>query len=87
MDWDIRNYYEFLVRQAIQDRRLSEKLAEDPLTDLVCLTLNKLPARYIRYHVDMANYVLGEERIRMEQQVAQALDEALLFLHQHPRTE
>ncbi|GAA4897752.1 late competence development ComFB family protein [Ferrimonas pelagia] len=87
MSWEIQNYYELLLQDALQSRRLHEKLAQDPLTDLICLALNKLPARYIRYQVDMANYVVGDERRNMELQVEQALDDALFFLHEHPRQD
>ncbi|WP_298439354.1 late competence development ComFB family protein [uncultured Ferrimonas sp.] len=87
MEWDIRNYYEYLVKQAIVDRGIHKTMNEDELLDLVCLALNKLPARYIRFHVDMANYLAGEQRQAMDQQVDDALAQSLQFLAHNPRQE
>lgn len=87
MDWDIRNYYEYLVKQAITERDIHKSMNEDEFLDLVCVTLNKLPARYIRFHIDMANYLDQEKRAKMEQEVTAALDESLSFLKSRPRED
>ncbi|MBY5990835.1 late competence development ComFB family protein [Ferrimonas balearica] len=87
MELDIRNHYETLVRQAILDAELHFELNEDQLTDLACLALNQLPARYIRFQVDMTGYASADELEAMQQQVRGAIDTALSHLQLHPRVD
>ena len=47
------------------------------MADFCCTILNQLPARYIRYDVDMAFYLPQHERIQMEQRVNIAIDVAI----------
>ncbi|QIZ77202.1 late competence development ComFB family protein [Ferrimonas lipolytica] len=87
MDWDIRNYYEYLVKEAINERRLYKAMTEDELMDLLCLTLNQLPAKYIRYHIDMVNSLTVEQRNKLDIEVTHALDSAFKYLASNPRQE
>ncbi len=87
MELDIRNYNETLIRQAILERDLHLELTEDQLTDLTCLALNQLPARYIRYPVDMAGYSSSSEMASMYRDARDALDSALSHLKLNPRTD
>lgn len=87
MELDIRNYNETLIRQAILEKDLHLELSEDQLTDLTCLALNQLPARYIRYPVDMAGYTSSAELEAMTQDAREALNNALSHLKLHPRSD
>ncbi|MBY6186738.1 late competence development ComFB family protein [Marinobacter hydrocarbonoclasticus] len=87
MELDIRNYNETLIRQAILDKGLHLELNEDQLTDLTCLALNQLPARYIRFTVDMAGYTSSSEQRAMVEDAQEALETALSHLKLHPRVD
>lgn len=77
---EIKNYYEQLVTDYFNAQALHTKYDADFLADLFCLTLNKLPPRYIRYAVDMAFFLTSQERAEMEQRVADTVNEYLVFL-------
>ena len=74
---DIHNYYEKLVVEDIARRELDSVYNDDVMADLCCTVLNQLPARYIRYDVDMEFYLPHSERMLMEQQVQTAIDVAI----------
>ena len=74
---DIQNYFEKLVVDDIAKRNLESVYNEDIMADLCCTVLNQLPARYIRYDVDMEFYLPQSERMLMEQQVQTAIDVAI----------
>ncbi len=74
---DIHNYYEKLVVEDIAKRNLESLYSDDIMADLCCTVLNQLPARYIRFDVDMEFYLPQAERLRMEQQVQTAIDVAI----------
>ncbi len=76
-DLDIRNYYEHLTADEIKKQKLDQGRSLDELADLMCLTLNRLPARYIRHEVDMAFYLPQSERESMQKEVVKALKKAL----------
>ncbi len=66
---DVHNYYEKVMLDRIVERNLQDKYDDDVMADFCCTVLNQLPARYIRYDVDMAFYLPQHERIQMEQRV------------------
>ncbi|WP_404340476.1 late competence development ComFB family protein [Pseudoalteromonas mariniglutinosa] len=74
---DIHNYYEKLVIEDIAQRNLDGVFNDDIMADLCCTVLNQLPARYIRYDVDMEFYLSRAERMKMEQTVQTAIDVAV----------
>ncbi|AZZ97603.1 MULTISPECIES: late competence development ComFB family protein [Pseudoalteromonas] len=74
---DLHNYYEKIVLENIEERGLDHKYDEDVMADLCCTALNRLPARYIRYDVDMEFYLPTDERTEMEAKVKEAVDYAL----------
>ncbi|WP_108649325.1 late competence development ComFB family protein [Dongshaea marina] len=80
LDPDIHNFFEHLVVQHIHELELDDSRDDDFLADLCCLTLNQLPPHYIRYDVDMCSYLSDEERLKMDDDVAAAIDKALGFL-------
>lgn len=74
---DVHNYYEKVMLDRIVQRNLQNKYDDDVMADFCCTVLNQLPARYIRYDVDMAFYLPQHERIQMEQRVDIAIDVAM----------
>ena len=84
----IHNYYEPLVNEAmIKTIENGEVLDTDSLEDVACVALNQLPARYVRHTVDMVYYMTGEEREKIEKEVAKAVKYAFDFVksHKHSR--
>ena len=84
----IHNYYEKLVLAALQagpDNLVSTD--DDYLSDIACVALNQLPARYVRHDVDMIFYMTPDERARMDEEVAQAVRTAVEYVNQHRDTD
>jgi len=84
----IHNYYERLVLAALQarpDNLLSTD--DDYLSDIACVALNQLPARYVRHDVDMIFYMTPEERARMDEETEQAVRNAIEYVNRHRDTE
>jgi len=82
----ISNYYEQQVYRQI-GVMLAGEFANDPdfLADVACVTLNSLPPRYIRHHVDMAFYMTSEERDIMEKSINAAILDAIDFVQSRKR--
>ena len=82
----ISNYYEQQVYRQI-GVMLGKEFSDDPgfLSDIACVTLNSLPPRYIRHHVDMAFYMTSEEREIMEKSINQAILDAVDFVQSRNR--
>lgn len=76
-DDEVHNYYETLVSDYITQIKLYEKHDSDFVADVLCVALNKLPPKYIRYEVDMAFFLPAEERLKMQDQVESAVKEAI----------
>lgn len=83
-DNPIRNYYETLVVEMLGDY-VDENLDSDTLSDIACIALNNLPAKYIRYDVDMAFFNTPEETQQMRDRVRVAIANAEQKLKSHPR--
>ncbi len=84
----IHNYYEKLVLDALMarpDGLLSSD--DDYLSDIACVALNQLPARYVRHNVDMIFYMTPEERARMDTEVERAVRTAIEYVNQHRDTD
>jgi len=77
----ISNYYEKQVFLQI-NLILGKEFKDDPdfMADVACVTLNSLPPRYIRHHVDMAFYMTSNERNEMETSINQAILDAIDFV-------
>jgi len=89
MNFDtVGNYYEQHVYRQIVNM-LGEEYVDDPdfLADVACVTLNSLPPRYIRHHVDMAFFMTGEEREAMEKSINDAITDAVEFVQNRQRSE
>ena len=74
---DVHNYYEKIMLDLLIERDLCDKYDDEVMADFCCTVLNQLPARYIRYDVDMAFYLPQHERIQMEQRANTAIDVAI----------
>jgi len=87
MNFDtVSNYYEQHVYHEIVGM-LGDEYSDDPdfLADVACVTLNSLPPRYIRHHVDMAFYMTGEEREAMQKSIKGAIEDAVDFVRNRQR--
>ena len=84
---DIHNYYESLVVDQLQAQGLHEKYDDEFLADLICLVLNQLPPRYIRYEVDMAFFLSAAKRMEMDMQVQEAVEKGVKFLEKRKESE
>ncbi|KZN54190.1 late competence development ComFB family protein [Pseudoalteromonas luteoviolacea] len=74
---DLHNYYEKVMIEQILERKLNDKYDDNVMADFCCTVLNQLPARYIRYDVDMEFYLPQSERQQMEERVKIAIDVAI----------
>ncbi len=85
----IHNYYEPLVIEHIMETLVAKEgvQEEDFLNDVACVALNSLPARYVRYDVDMAFFLTRDERQRMARDIAEAVEQAIQRLRQHRREQ
>ena len=85
LDTQIANYYEKLVVEDLKARPESQGKDENELADIACVALNKLPARYYRFSVDMAFYLSSQDQQRMDDEVSTAVTAALEFVAEHNR--
>lgn len=86
---NIHNYYESLVADEIRYRIKEEYPAVDAdvITDISCVALNRLPARYIRHEVDLAFYLTQDELLEMRKNVANAVSYAFKFVLERRQRE
>lgn len=80
----IDNFYERLVAEAIDETREDDDKA-DFLTDVMCVALNRLPARYYRHTIDMMFYLGDEEFKEMKVKAREAVMDARVFVKSHQR--
>jgi len=85
IDTQIANYYEKLVVDELNARDEAAGKPEDELADIACVALNRLPARYYRFSVDMAFYLSVQEQHQMELAVRDAVTHAFKFVREHGR--
>ncbi|SEI56744.1 Late competence development protein ComFB [Allopseudospirillum japonicum] len=81
---NIHNYYEKLLRDRVsEDTRLAGQ-SQDFIEDVLCLTLNQLEPRYIRFDVDMAFFLSPHEYERMQARIDTALNNAIERVSRFP---
>lgn len=80
----IDNFYERLVMDAIDATREPGDTA-DFLTDVMCVSLNRLPPRYYRHSIDMLFYLADEELSDMKKRSLAAVKSARDFVIEHKR--
>ena len=81
----VRNYYERLVFEYIVEKYGDSGLDNDLLQDVACLALNQLPARYVRFPVDVAFYISSKELVEIRNAVDNAVQRAMEFVRGNPR--
>ena len=83
----IRNYYEQLVAEEILRTMAGHERINDVdyLADIACVALNRLPAQYIRFEVDMAFYMTPAELAENTDAVKTAVKDAIAFVNNHRR--
>lgn len=82
---NIHNYYEHLVLQRLNDMVQADFIDNDQnfLEDVACVALNQLPARYVRYDIDMVYYLTLKEREQIEYDVHKAVTAAVDYVTRH----
>jgi hypothetical protein len=79
----VHNYYERLVFEQVVRRAADyPNFTNDMLGDVVCVALNRLPARYVRHDVDMMFYLTEHERQAIELSLEEALQFAFRFVRE-----
>lgn len=85
----IHNYFEELVykevERLVQEGELENN--EDYISDIACVALNQLPARYVRHNVDMIFYMSPEERYENSENVKEAVKMAVNYVNKHRHDE
>lgn len=84
---DVHNFMEALVEEEFSRRNLSSLHDRSYLEDLFCLTLNALPAKYVRHALDMRMYMSAEERSDLELRVRVAVENSREVLSRDRRRE
>jgi hypothetical protein len=82
---NIRNYYETWVLEELESLLEDKRLEEEMLTDIVCVSLNHLPPRYIKHEVDMVYYLSPVEYQEMRDKVRNAVKNAIQYVEEHSR--
>ncbi|RMF13701.1 MAG: competence protein ComFB [Gammaproteobacteria bacterium] len=83
---NISNYYEKLVLEELAQQAVQHAGDDEFLTDVACVALNSLPARYYRHGVDMAFYLPSGEYLEMKSRVKLAVAEAIARVEEDART-
>ncbi len=77
---NIQNYYEPLVVESLAELTDGKGYDTEVLIDVVCVSLNHLPPRYIRHEVDMIYYLSPIEAQEMRDKVKAAVKSALEYV-------
>jgi len=83
----ISNFYERLVIDHINRicRERDLKLDAGAQQDIACLALNQLPPRYVRHSIDAIFFIPDDERIQIDNDVTNAVDNAIDKVTGNPR--
>ena len=83
---NVHNYYETQLKGMLgSEPRLAGK-NQDYIEDVICLTLNQLPAFYVRFDVDTAAYMSEDKILRVKERLSSALNEAIKQVDAYPHT-
>ena len=69
----VHNYYEKLVFDEINHFYTNDAFNEDELEDIACLALNKIQPRYIRHNVDMCFFMSEDDRMKIVDEIKDAV--------------
>lgn len=79
----VHNYYERLVfEEVVRRSQAYPDFTNDMLSDVACVALNRLPARYVRHDVDMMFYLTEHERHAIELSLEDALQFSFRFVRE-----
>ena len=79
----VHNYYERLVFEEVARRaEANPDLTVDMLSDVACVALNRLPARYVRHDVDLMFYLTEHERHAIDLSLEEVLQYAFRFVQE-----
>jgi hypothetical protein len=77
----VHNFFERLVFEEVAKRsELHPEFSADMLSDVACVALNRLPARYVRHDVDMMFYLTEQERRAIDLSMEEVLTFAFSFV-------
>ena len=78
----VQNYYETLVFDELERQLKKTKTGytNDTFSDMSCIALNRLPARYVRYAIDTTFYATPSDLQKMEENVHEAVKFAINFI-------
>jgi len=80
LDLDIHNYYEKLMIEHLVSSEKYASFDKEFMSDVCCLALTQLPARYIRHEIDMSFYLSSHDRLKMNYDVSKAVQAAVEYL-------
>ena len=84
MSEKVQNYYETLVFDELERQLTENKIQydDDTFSDMSCIALNRLPARYVRFAIDTTFYATPKDLQEMEENVNNAVKHAIKFITQ-----
>ena len=82
MSEKVQNYYETLVFDELERQLTINKVTydDDTFSDMSCIALNRLPARYVRFAIDTTFYATPSDLQEMEENVNSAVKYAITFI-------
>ncbi len=82
----IHNFYEQQVAKYIGElHHIRAEFDDDEVSDIICIALNMLPAKYYRHSIDLSFYTTSDEQKKMEQQISEAISYATHKVRTNPR--
>lgn len=82
----IHNYYEQQVSEYLTEMpHIMSEFDDSEISDIVCIALNMLPAKYYRHSIDLSFYTTSDEQEKMDQQISEAISYAAHKVRTNPR--
>lgn len=79
----IFNCNEQLVLDELARQTKELTFTDEQLSDMACIALNKVPAKYIKHSVDRVFYMDEGEQVELDKLVKASVAEALTFVSQN----
>ncbi|GAB3378314.1 late competence development ComFB family protein [Spongiibacter taiwanensis] len=73
---EVENFMEILVAEEFEAAQISQRYDHDYVQDLYCLTLNALPAHYVRHSIDVRINMDLEDRSALTGKIQAAMRHA-----------
>lgn len=82
----IHNYYEQQVAAYLANMpHIMTEFDDNEISDIVCIALNRLPAKYYRHSIDLSFYMTSDEQGRIDRQISEAVGYATHKVRTNPR--